>query len=241
MASTAATRPPRVYLYRHGETPWTINGRHTGITEVELTDYGREQVQASGKLVVGAGKLIDPSNLARVFISPRKRANQTYELAFNEHDKTLLQDTGRVSQTEKLAEWDYGLYEGLYLHEIYKLRQEHGLSREWADWNIWHDGCEGGESPQQITDRMDSLIEEIRQIHDPRLRGGEGAEMPADVVLFAHGHTLRAFVKRWLNLPMDSPVVMALEPGGVGAASYDHGAPAILVGLGFPASSIKSN
>ncbi|PYH47090.1 phosphoglycerate mutase [Aspergillus saccharolyticus JOP 1030-1] len=225
---------PRVFLYRHGETEWSKSGRYTGTSEIELTAAGISQVTASGKILVGAGKLIDPTRkLARVFISPRRRAAHTFELAFAEADKQALRDGGKVqANDERLAEWGYGLYEGLLTKEIRALRKEHGLDGE-REWDIWRDGCEGGESPAAVTARIDSLIAEIRAIHAGNMHG----EGPADVVLIAHGHTLRAFTKRWLGYPMEFPLSMMLEPGAVGVLSYQHHSidePAFLVGYGFP-------
>ncbi|PWY84817.1 phosphoglycerate mutase [Aspergillus heteromorphus CBS 117.55] len=225
---------PRVFLYRHGETEWSKSGRYTGTSEIELTQDGVNQVLASGKILVGAGKLIDPAKVARVFVSPRSRAVHTFQLAFTEADRQALTDAGKVDRTERLAEWGYGLYEGLLTKEIRALRKEHGLDGERA-WDIWADGCEGegGESPQQVTDRIDSLIEEIRALHQGNMHG----ENPSDVVLIAHGHTLRAFTKRWLGYPMEFPLSMMLEPGAVGVLSYQHHSieePAFLVGYGFP-------
>lgn len=127
-----------------GETEWTKNGRYTGITELSLTENGEKQVQASGKMLVGSGKLIDPSKLAHVFISPRHRAKQTFELAFNDEQKSALRAAGKISETDKLAEWDYGLYEGLLTKEIRALRKDHGLDQD-KPWDIWRDGCEEGE------------------------------------------------------------------------------------------------
>ncbi|OJJ98453.1 hypothetical protein ASPACDRAFT_122252 [Aspergillus aculeatus ATCC 16872] len=225
---------PRVFLYRHGETEWSKSGRYTGTSEIELTADGIKQVTASGKILVGAGKLLDPGRkLARVFVSPRRRAVHTFELAFPEADKQALRAAGKVQENdERLAEWGYGLYEGLLTKEIRALRKEHGLDGE-REWDIWRDGCEGGESPEDVTARIDSLITEIRELH----RGNMHGEQPADVVLIAHGHTLRAFTKRWLGYPMEFPLSMMLEPGAVGVLSYQHHSidePAFLVGYGFP-------
>ncbi|PYI14905.1 phosphoglycerate mutase-like protein [Aspergillus violaceofuscus CBS 115571] len=225
---------PRVFLYRHGETEWSKSGRYTGTSEIELTADGIKQVTASGQILVGAGKLLDPARkLARVFVSPRRRAVHTFELAFPEADKQALRAAGKVQENdERLAEWGYGLYEGLLTKEIRSLRKEHGLDGE-REWDIWRDGCEGGESPEDVTARIDSLIAEIRDLH----RGNMHGEQPADVVLIAHGHTLRAFTKRWLGYPMEFPLSMMLEPGAVGVLSYQHHSidePAFLVGYGFP-------
>jgi broad specificity phosphatase PhoE len=131
-------------LCKVGETAWSKNGRYTGVTELELTEHGQNQVLASGKIIVGDGKLIDPSRLAHVYISPRNRAKQTFELAFDTKDKEMLRKNGKVTETSKLAEWDYGLYEGLLTGEIRALRKKHGLDKDQA-WDIWRDGCEDGE------------------------------------------------------------------------------------------------
>ncbi|KAF2810494.1 phosphoglycerate mutase family protein [Mytilinidion resinicola] len=221
---------PRVFLYRHGETEWSKNGRYTGTTELELTAHGEAQVLASGAIIVGPGKLVDPTKLAHVFVSPRRRAQKTFELAFGEHGKQLEQE-GKVSETDRLAEWGYGLYEGLKTHEIREGRESRGL--DGTGWDIWRDGCEGGESAQQVTERLDDLIKEIHSFQAANMHG----EKACDVVLVAHGHLLRAFTKRWLKYPMEFPLSMMLEPGAVGVLSYQHHnieEPAFLIGFGFP-------
>ena len=126
-----------------GETEWTKNGRYTGITDLELTPAGVRQVTATGAQLVGSSKLIDPARVARLFVSPRKRAQQTFHLLFSGSDcDSDIAD--KVALTEDIAEWDYGDYEGLVVREIRSRRKEKGLDRE-REWNIWRDGCEGGE------------------------------------------------------------------------------------------------
>lgn len=95
-------------------------------------------------MIVGSGRLIDPAKLAHVYISPRRRAMQTFEIAFSDADKQALKDSQKVSETDRLAEWDYGLYEGLLTKQIRALRKDHGLDTE-SEWDIWRDGCENGE------------------------------------------------------------------------------------------------
>lgn len=123
-----------------GETEWTKSGQYTGITELELTPHGETQVQNSGRVLVGPGKLIDPSRIAHVYVSPRKRAQKTHELLFS----SPLEPADKVSTTDRLAEWGYGEYEGMVTSQIRALRKEHGLDTE-RPWDIWRDGCEGGE------------------------------------------------------------------------------------------------
>ncbi|KAJ5231612.1 uncharacterized protein N7469_006200 [Penicillium citrinum] len=223
---------PRVFIMRHGQTVWSQSGQYTGETELDLTKDGEQQVLASGKMIIGSGKLIDPVNLAHVYISPRNRAKQTFDIAFPEADKKAIADSNRVSITGRLAEWKYGQYEGLLTREIRALRKEHGLDTE-RPWDIWRDGCEGGESPQEVTGRIDDLIREIRAFQKDGMHG----EKPSDVVLVAHGHLLRAFTKRWLGYPLEFPLALMLDPGAVGVLSYQHHnieEPAMMIGYGFP-------
>ncbi|GAP91996.1 putative histidine phosphatase clade-1 [Rosellinia necatrix] len=223
---------PRVFLCRHGETEWTINGRHTGITELDLTANGVNQVRGSGALLVGPGKLIDPATVTQVFVSPRKRAQTTYGLLFGGDVFHSQVPAEKVMLTDEIAEWNYGDYEGLVTSEIQARRRANGLDSD-SHWDIWRDGCEGGESPQDVTDRLDHLITEINDIHRPCMHG----EAPADVVLVAHGHILRAFVKRWLRIPMANHFSIMMPPGAIGILSYeDHmiDRPALVVGLAPP-------
>ncbi|KAH8700512.1 putative phosphoglycerate mutase [Talaromyces proteolyticus] len=230
---------PRVYIARHGETEWTKSGQYTGTTELDLTEHGVTQVQSTGRILVGKGKAVDPSRIAHVYISPRKRAQTTFNLLFSatesESSDSAL-DSSRVSTTDRLAEWDYGLYEGMVTKQIRALRKEHGLDVD-RPWDIWRDGCEDGESAQQVTDRLDDLIKEIKAIQVNHMHDEPG---PADIVLVAHGHLLRAFVKRWLGYPLEFPLSLMLPPGGIGVLSYQHHSidePALFAGMAFPSSS----
>ncbi|KAM5363524.1 hypothetical protein ACJZ2D_011967 [Fusarium nematophilum] len=247
---------PRVFLMRHGETEWAKLGRYTGTTDIELTPAGIQQVSSAATTLVGASKLLDPSRIAHVFVSPRTRAKKTFEL--------LLPDAAeaewRVTYTEDIAEWDYGEYEGLKTGEIRELRKEKGLDRE-REWNIWRDGCEGGESMEQVAERLDGLILEIRKIQKPYMNG----EKPADVVLVrlspfltphfnllsssavakaqesqvSHGLILRCFFKRWLGWSVDFPFPMMLNPGAMAVLSYKNNninEPALHVGMALPSA-----
>jgi len=125
----------RLLLLRHGETEWSLSGRHTGRTELDLTETGREQA----KLAADALDVLSLDN-PLIVSSPRKRALVTAELA----GLTV----GEVSPL--LAEWDYGDYEGLTTQEI---------RQTVPDWLVWTHGCPGGESMQQVSDRADRAIE----------------------------------------------------------------------------------
>ncbi|KAJ5100418.1 Histidine phosphatase superfamily clade-1 [Penicillium angulare] len=226
---------PRVFIARHGETEWTINGRCTGKSDIPLTANGVGQVRGTGQLLVGDRKLIDPSKIAHVFCSPRQRAQSTLDLLLGDSQKDKLVKEGKITTTEDIAEWDYGDYEGVTPHDIRALRKEKGLDTD-KTWDIWTDGCEGGESAEQVRERLDRLIQSIYNIQKPHMNGGAAA----DVLIVAHGHILRAFTKRWLKYPMEFPFTMMMEPGAIGVMSYAHhniSEPAILIGMGFPQNS----
>ncbi|ESZ91086.1 hypothetical protein SBOR_8519 [Sclerotinia borealis F-4128] len=121
---------PRVFIARHGETEWTINGRSTGKAEIPPTANGIAQVQGTGEVLVGAGKLIDPSKLTHVFTSPRKRAVDTLSMLLGPSHKERLEQEKKITTTEDIAEWDYGNYEGLKPNEIRDSRAEKG--RPWS-------------------------------------------------------------------------------------------------------------
>jgi broad specificity phosphatase PhoE len=111
-----------------------------------LTPHGVEQVTATATLLVGKGKLIDPTRVHHIWVSPRKRALQTFQRLFggDESDSDISVDDDKATVTEDLAEWDYGDYEGLLADEIRQKRKAQGLDTDRA-WKIWADGCEGGE------------------------------------------------------------------------------------------------
>lgn len=111
---------------------------------------------------------------------------------------------------------------------------EKGLNTPENPWDIWRDGCLDGESPAQVTERIDHLIAKIKKIQGSHMNG----EKPADIVIVAHGHFTRCFAKRWLGYPLDFNLNLMMEPGGVGVLSYSHhnvNEPALLLGIGFPA------
>ncbi|KAL1966289.1 hypothetical protein VTN77DRAFT_4642 [Rasamsonia byssochlamydoides] len=155
----------KVYLIRHGETEWSKAGKHTSRTEVPLSKTGEEQVIKARDQFIGEGKLIDPSEVSRIYCSPRGRARRTCELLnMGQHGRLLWQEEKPqtpgatnlqtkagtpVMVTDRLKEWDYGDYEGMTISEVHELRKQRGLDKARDDdgktWNIWIDGCEGGE------------------------------------------------------------------------------------------------
>jgi broad specificity phosphatase PhoE len=129
----------KIFLIRHGETEWSLSGRHTGRTDIPLTEQGELDARKLGE------RLRDLT-FSQVFTSPRQRARRTCELA----------GVGPVAKIDPdLAEWDYGDYEGQHSVDIRKGR---------PDWNLFRDGCPRGETPAQISDRADRLIARLRAL-----------------------------------------------------------------------------
>jgi sedoheptulose-bisphosphatase len=132
---------------------------HTGISDIPLTANGEKRIKATGRAMIGKDRLIVPEKLAHIYISPRKRAQRTFELLgmdlkeplpWKQHGST--EDTRRegeagaceakIEVTEAVREWDYGEYEGITSAQIKEIRKEKGQS---LPWDIWKDGCPGGE------------------------------------------------------------------------------------------------
>ena len=139
----------QLLLARHGETEWSLNGRHTGRTDLPLTDAGRQRARALAAALEGR-------DFALVLTSPLRRATETCELAG-------LGDRGELR--EDLREWDYGEYEGLTTPEI--------LDRE-PGWSLWTDGCPGGETAENVGARADRVIEEVRGADGDAIAFGHG-------------------------------------------------------------------
>ena len=231
--SLADAHTPRLFLIRHGETTWSQTGRYTGVTDLPLLPEGESRVSSTARTIYGPGKLIDPAKVSKVFISPRLRAQRTWEL-YDVVSPRTGSGSPVVETTDRVAEWGYGDYEGLVTAEIRELRRSRGHDQA-SPWDIWRDGAEGpgGELPDSVSRRVDSLIEETTALQSKALSD----RSPSDVVVVAHGHILRAFIKRWLGLPLESTVNLMLEPGGVCGLSYSHGnieERAVLVGMSFP-------
>ncbi|CAE6428792.1 unnamed protein product [Rhizoctonia solani] len=202
---------PRLFLIRHGETEWSLNGRHTGRTDIPLTDRGVSQIKSRAGKAIGPGKLIDPANVEYAFVSPRQRASKTFQLLFA--DTPSGPPTHEL--TEECREWDYGEYEGLKPTEIQEVK---------PGFLIWRDGrvlidCPSGESPEEMTTRIDSVIEKVRAIHRKYIEEGIGKR---DVIIVAHGHFSRVFITRWLRLELMLGTRWMVEPAGVAVLTYQH-------------------
>jgi len=129
---------PEIWLARHGETEWSRTMRHTGRTDVELTEHGREQAKMLRRALEG-------HDFARVIASPLSRAFETCRLA----------GLGEgAERSDALLEWDYGEYEGLTTPQIRERR---------PGWVLWRDGCPDGETAADVGARVDPLVAELRE------------------------------------------------------------------------------
>jgi len=248
---------PRVFIVRHGETEWSLNGRHTGTTELPLTANGEKRILATGRALVGDDRLIVPRKLAHIYVSPRRRAQKTLELLYlgcrvklpwqeeRSHPDSDIRTEANVEITEDIREWDYGDYEGITSPQIRELRKKQGIGGPNGGWDIWKEGCPGGESPEQVTHRIDRLIGEIREkYHAPVIGKPKHSDLAGDVLLVAHGHILRAFAMRWAGKTLADGPTFLLEAGGVGTLSYEHhqlDEPAILLGGGFMVDVVEKS
>lgn len=180
-------------LMRHGQTEWSVSGRHTGTTDLPLTPEGEAEAIA-----------MTPHIAARayglVLASPLQRALQTCK---------MVGLGERAELREDLREWDYGDYEGLTSLQI---RDSN------PDWDLWRDGCPGGESPDQVAARCDRVTDELREF--ALAEGG-------DAIVFAHGHILRALAARWCELPLATGKHLILSTAAASALGYEHATPAI--------------
>lgn len=179
----------QVYLVRHGETEWSLSGQHTGVTDIPLTENG-----------LRTAKLLQPmlarESFALILTSPLQRARKTCELAgFGE----------RAEIDRDLMEWNYGAYEGLTTKQI---------RAQAPGWMLFRDGCPGGETPDQISARVDRAIEWVRAVD-------------GDVVLFAHGHVFRVFAARWLGFPAAAGCHFLLDTATLNILSYYQDMPAV--------------
>ena len=182
--SSMSAKLPVVYLARHGNTAWTHSGQHTGLTDLPLTPDGERNAVRLGERLKGL-------TFAKVFTSSLRRAARTCELA----------GFGAVAETDPdLVEWNYGKYEGLTSTEILQQR---------PDWDLFRDGCPGGESPQQIGERAYRVVQRIRSV-------------TGDVLLFSSGHFMRVLTACWLGVGPAGGRFFLLSPASLSALSYEH-------------------
>ena len=178
--------PGLVYLVRHGETAWTRTGQHTGLTDLPLTERGE-------RAVLWLRERLHGQEFAQVFTSPLQRASRTCELAGF---------AARAEVERDLVEWDYGAYEGRTTREILAER---------PGWQIFRDGCPGGEAPEHVAARADRVVARVRAI-------------PGSVLLFSSAHMLRVLTARWLALPVTFARYFVLGTASLCALGYEHDA-----------------
>lgn len=193
-----------IILLRHGETEWSRDGRHTGRTDLPLTERGREQAVAAGRLVG-----LRTPRVAAAWSSPAQRAQETAKLAGLSLDGI----------DPDLWEWDYGGYEGISTAQIQQDR---------PGWYLWHDGVipgppDGfpGEAVEQVGIRCDRVIARLM----PLVQGERALD--GDVALVAHGHLLRILAARWIGQPAREGSRLKLDTASVSRLGFEHDVPVL--------------
>ncbi|CCH59489.1 hypothetical protein TBLA_0B06670 [Henningerozyma blattae CBS 6284] len=196
MTNAPKAPTPRCIIVRHGQTEWSKSGQYTGLTDLPLTPYGVGQMRRTGESIF-KNQFINPDHITYVFTSPLQRARQTVDLVLEgltEKQKANI----KVVVDKDLREWEYGDYEGLLTKDIIELRKSRGLDTE-RPWNIWRDGCENGETSEEFGLRLSRAIARIQNLH----RKHQAANIPSDIMVFAHGHALRYFAGLWFKLGVE--------------------------------------
>ena len=175
---------PMVYRARHGNTAWTLSGQHTGLTDLPLTPDGERNARKLGERLKSMA-------FVKVFTSPLQRASRTCELA----------GFGKgVEVDPDLVEWNYGDYEGLRVVDIRAKR---------PGWELFRDGAPNGESPADVAERADRVLNRVRAIK-------------GNVLIFSSGHFLRVFTARWLDLEPIIGKYLMLDTASLSALTYEH-------------------
>ncbi len=180
-----------VFAIRHGQTAWSLSGQHTGTTDIPLTDNGR-------RLAERMRPVLAANAFGLVLCSPMQRARETCELA-GLGDRAIIDSD--------LVEWNYGEYEGLTPKQIHEAA---------PGWLIFRDGCPGGETPEQVSARVDRVIARSRAV-------------AGNTALFAHGHLLRVFAARWIGLPARGGQHFLLNTGTLCVLGYYQETPAVRI------------
>jgi probable phosphoglycerate mutase len=172
-----------VWLVRHGETEWSASGRHTGTTDIPLTAKGEESARE-----------LEP-RLAKqefdlVLTSPLQRARRTAELAGFPHAEV----------DPDLVEWSYGDYEGITTDQI---------RESVPGWTVWTHPSPGGETADEVSERLDRVVARCRAV-------------AGNVLLVGHGHALRGLAARWLGLAVTEGRLLELDTGTVSVLGYER-------------------
>ncbi|AXG82077.1 histidine phosphatase family protein [Streptomyces paludis] len=185
-------------LIRHGETDWSLSGRHTSYTDLPLTGRGESEARSLAPLLA-------ERRIGLALVSPLARARRTAELA----------GLDRQRITPGLHEWNYGGYEGVTTAEIHRTR---------PGWNLWTDGVtpgrpeQPGENPEEVGRRADRVLDEALEA----LRSADD-----DVALVSHGHFLRVLTARYLGLAPAAGALFQLATGTLSRLGTEHDRPVI--------------
>ena len=193
-----AKSSPSIILLRHGETEWSRTGRHTGLTDLPLTERGEQQARDIGAV---SGR----HRFGLVLSSPLSRALRT---------ATLAGYGDQVEVDDDLHEWDYGAYEGLTTKQI--------VAERGGPWNLWDDGVPPGATPGE------NAVDVRRRADAVLARANATLDTDMDVLLVAHGHMLRAIAAAWLALPPQDGDIFALWTGTVSELGFEHSRPVIV-------------
>jgi len=175
---------PVICLARHGQTAWSRTGQHTGLTDLPLTAPGEQEARQ-------LGKRLSAHTFAKVFTSPLQRAARTCDIA----------GFGVVAETDPdLVEWNYGKYEGRRTAEIHA---------EAPNWQLFRDGCPGGEMPAQVGARADRVLSRARAVN-------------GDVLIFSSGHFLRVLAARFLGLDAAGGKLFILNTASVSLLGFEN-------------------
>lgn len=175
---------PEIYLVRHGQTEWSLSGQHTGRTDIPLTAAGETAARTLASRLHGLA-------FSAVWSSPSQRASATCALAGFGDARIIMDD---------LAEWDYGTYEGITTKAILAER---------PGWQLFRDGCPGGESAGDVGARADRIIRTIRAAKDR-------------ILIFSSSHFLRVLAARWLGLPPEGGALFVLDTTSISVLGYEH-------------------
>lgn len=176
---------PVIYLARHGETAWSLTGQYTGLTDLPLTERGERNARRLGECLKGKA-------FAKVFTSPLQRAVRTGKWPV----------FGTVAEVDQdLVEWNYGEYEGYLSGEIHA---------QHPNWQLFRDGCPGGELPAQVAARTERVMGSVRKVN-------------GNVLIFSSRHFIRVLAVRWLKLePSVSCTYLLLSTASLSALGYKH-------------------
>jgi broad specificity phosphatase PhoE len=190
MPDPAVTGPSRILLVRHGATEWSESGRHTGRTDIGLTDKGVMQAERLTPVL----RALCGGAAPMVFTSPLRRSSETARRAVPGVEAVVV---------DALAEYDYGNYEGLTGEQINELQ---------PGWNLFEDGCPGGENLHQVVARCDGAIAKLE-----RTAPGRAA------IVFTHGHLSRILVTRLVGLRPEAGAVLHNDTASIGIVDDKRG------------------